>query len=170
MQYAHRPEHTLLRDALLGAAAGAAATWVMGKATAYLYEHEERAAREAEDDARGGKTAYGVAAEKAASAAGRALTEEERQSAGMAIHWALGVGAGALYGAMRGRVAGADVAAGLGFGAAFWLVIDEGTNALLGLTPPPGRFPLQTHVRGLAGHLVFGAATDAALRLADAVA
>ncbi len=160
----------MLRDVLVGAAAGAAATWVMGKATTYLYENENRAARQAEDDARGGKTAYGVAAEKAASAVEADLSEDEQKQAAMAIHWALGVGAGALYGAMRGRVPGADLGMGLAFGTAFWLVIDEGANTLLGLAPPPDRFPLETHARGLAGHLVFGVTTDAALRLADAVA
>ncbi|MGH7446682.1 MAG: hypothetical protein ACREK1_12185 [Longimicrobiales bacterium] len=52
----------LLTDIALGAAAGLAATWVMGHVTSYMYEHEDSAAREREDAAREGRTAYGVAA------------------------------------------------------------------------------------------------------------
>ncbi|HET7321136.1 MAG TPA: DUF1440 domain-containing protein, partial [Longimicrobiaceae bacterium] len=97
------------------------------------------------------------------------LSKGERQEGGRAIHWALGAGAGALYGVMRRRVPGADAADGLLFGTAFWLLMDEGANWALGLTPGPGAFPWQTHARGLAGHLVFGATTDATLHALDAV-
>jgi hypothetical protein len=161
---------SLTTDLVQGAVAGAAATWVMGQVTSYLYEHESEQARDAEDEARGGKTAYGVAAEKVAGAAGRELTADERKQAGSAIHWALGAGAGAVYGAVRHRVPAANLGNGLLFGTAFWAVIDEGANTLLGLTPGPSQFPWQTHARGLAGHLVFGVAADAALRVLDGAA
>jgi hypothetical protein len=161
---------SLAMDMVKGAIAGAAATWVMGQATNYLYENESEEAREAEDAARGDKTAYGVAAEKAAGMAGRELTEEQRKQAGSAIHWALGAGAGAVYGVMRHRVPAAGLGNGLLFGAAFWVAIDEGANTALGLTPGPTAFPWQTHARGLAGHLVFGVAADAVLRVLDGAA
>jgi len=160
----------LTRDLVKGALAGIAATWVMGQVTTYLYENESKQAREAEDEARGGRTAYGVAADKAASAVGQDLSDDQRKQAGSAIHWALGAGAGAVYGAMRHRVPAADAANGLFFGTAFWAVIDEGANAALGLTPGPTAFPWQAHARGLAGHLVFGVAADTSLRLLDRVA
>lgn len=155
--------NNLLGDAIDGAIAGALATWVMGKATTYLYEHEAKPAREAEDEARHGKTAYGVAVEKAAHLAGTELSSEERERYGSAIHWALGIGAGAAYGVLRDRLPASGIARGLLFGTAFWLLIDEGANTALGLTPGPTKFPWQAHARGLAGHLVFGAVTDAAL-------
>lgn len=159
----------LVGDLVKGAVAGVAATWVMGKVTSYLYENESKQARETEDEARGGNTAYGVAAEKAAGAVGKELGEEQRTRAGSAVHWALGAGAGAVYGAMRHRVPAADLGRGLLFGTAFWAVIDEGANTALGLTPPPAEFPWQTHARGLAGHLVFGVAADTVLGAMDAV-
>jgi hypothetical protein len=160
----------VLDDLVKGALAGVAATWVMGQATTYLYEHESKWARKAEDEARGNTTAYDVAAEKAAGAVGVELSEEQRQQAGMAIHWALGAGAGAVYGVLRNRLPGADAGAGLLFGTGFWLVIDEGANYALRLTPGPTAFPWQTHGRGLAGHLVFGVAAHAALKAMDAIA
>jgi hypothetical protein len=159
----------LLGDVVRGALAGAAATWVMGQATSYLYQQEEKEARKAEEEAREGKTAYGVAAEKAASAVGAELSDDQRKQAGSAIHWGLGAGAGAVYGALRHRVPGADAAGGLLFGTAFWLLIDEAANPLLGLTRGPTAFPWQTHARGLAGHLVFGVAANAALEAMEAV-
>lgn len=159
----------VLSDLLKGALAGAAATWAMGPVTTYLYEHEAKEARKAEDEARGNKTAYGVAAEKAAGAVGAELSEEQLQQTGAAIHWVLGTAAGAVYGVLRDRVPGVDKGAGLFFGAAFWLVIDEGANYALRLTPGPTAFPWQTHARGLAGHLVFGVAAHATLKALDAV-
>ncbi len=160
----------LLGDLVRGALAGAAATWVMGQATSYLYEKESKQTRNAENEARGDKTAYGVAAEKAAGAIGMELSDAQRKQYGSAIHWSLGAGAGAVYGALRNRVPGVDAAGGLLFGTAFWLAIDEGANYALRLTPGPAAFPWQTHARGLAGHLVFGVAAHAALNTLDAVA
>ena len=156
-------QRSIAANLALGAVAGAAATWVMGKATTYLYEHESREAREREDSARGEKSAYEVAAEKAADLLGRQLSEEERKEAGSAIHWALGVGSGAVYGALRPRIGGGWASAAL-FGAAVWLLMDEVGNVALGLTPGPSAFPWQAHARGLAGHLVLGLAVEGVLR------
>ncbi|CAN5294969.1 hypothetical protein BH20GEM2_BH20GEM2_09180 [soil metagenome] len=160
---------SLLADLGRGALAGAAATWVMGQTTTYLYEHESRQAREMEDEARGNKTAYGVAAEKGAGMFGRDLPDEERQRVGLGIHWALGVGMGALYGVIRGRMPAADAAQGMLFGTVFFGLLDEVATPALGLTPGPTAFPWQTHARGLAGHLVFGLVAETTLQLADRI-
>ena len=148
-----------------GAIAGAAATWVMGKVTSYLYAREDRAAREREDRARDGKTAYGVAAEKVAELTGTSLSESRRKSYGQALHWVLGAGAGAAYATLRHRVPTVAAARGLAFGTSFFLLMDEGLVYALRLTPGPTHFPWQTHARGLAGHLVFGAVTEGTLAL-----
>lgn len=163
-------EQHLMTAALDGAVAGAVATWLMGKVTSYLYAHENTAAREREDQARHGTTSYGVAAEKTAEAAGTTLSTQERKSYGRDIHWALGIGTGALYGALRSRVPAVAVGDGLAFGLAFFLFVDEGLVYLLGLTPGPLEFPWQTHARGLAGHLVYGAAANSALAVLEATA
>ncbi|MQA91269.1 MAG: DUF1440 domain-containing protein [Gemmatimonas sp.] len=160
----------VLEDLARSALAGAAATWAMGPVTTYLYEHESKQARNAEDEARAGKTAYDTAAEKAAGILGQEVSEEQRRRAGSAIHWALGTGAGAAYGVLRNRLPGAEACAGLLFGTAFWLVIDEVGNYALRLTPAPTAFPWQTHARGLVGHLVFGVTAHAVLKALDAVA
>jgi hypothetical protein len=166
-----RTKHTSVgADLVKGAIAGAVATAVMGAVTTALYEREDRSARRREDQARGGKTAYGAAAEKGAAAAGTALTPAEREQAGKAIHWALGIGAGATYAVLRRRITPVlGRGAGLAFGSGFWLFLDEIAVPALGLTPGPTAFPWQTHARGLAGHLSFGAVADATLNVLDRV-
>jgi hypothetical protein len=153
-------------DLARGALAGTAATWVKNRVTTYIYEHVDREVRRREDEARGNRTAYAAAAEKAAELTGKELNGAS-ENAGNAIHWALGVGMGALYAALRGRVPGVDSAQGSAFGTAFWLLVDEGANPALGLTPGPKAFPWQTHARGLAGHLAYGVTAETALELAE---
>ncbi len=159
----------VLMDLALGAVAGVAATWVMNRATTFLYEREDEQARQREDAARGGKTAYGIAAEKATAALGIRLSDSAQRKLGTGIHWALGAGGGAAYGVLRRRVPHADAGQGLAYGAAFFAVMDEGANTALRLTPPPAAFPWQAHARGLAGHLVYGVVTDTLLDAADRV-
>jgi hypothetical protein len=161
--------HTVALDIVEGALAGAAGTWALDRVTTYLYEAEPRPVRKREDRARGGETAYAAAAEKLARAAGRRLNSRQRERIGTAIHWTLGIGAGALYGALRPRVRPVAVAWGLAYGALVWLLLDEGATTALGLTPGPTAFPWQTHARGLAGHLAYGAVANTALKALSAV-
>jgi hypothetical protein len=165
-----RSRDTVSRDLLKGAIAGAVATFVMGKVTGYMYEHEDRDARRKEDEVRGGRSSYEAAAEKAASAAGTSLDRRQRQQLGSAVHWALGMGAGAAYAVLRRKFQGLGSAAGTAFGTGFWAFMDEGLVPALGLTPGATAFPWQAHARGLVGHLTFGTVTDSTLRLLDRVA
>jgi hypothetical protein len=146
-----------------GAIAGAVGTWAMDRVTSALYARENKAARQREDRARHGTTAYETAAERTAALAGHTLTERQRRRYGTAIHWTLGLAAGALFGALRPRSPGAARGAGTLFGAAVWLVMDEAATPVFGLTPGPRAFPWQTHARGLVGHLVFGSVANATL-------
>jgi hypothetical protein len=161
--------HTIGEDLVKGAIAGAVATYVMGRITTFMYDREDRRARKQEDEARGGGTSYGTAAEKGAELVGSRLTSKEREQAGSAIHWALGIGAGAGYAVVRRRLAFLGSTVGTAFGTAFWAFVDEGVVPALGLTPGPLAFPWQAHARGLVGHLTFGTVTDGALRVLDRV-
>ncbi|MBA2683596.1 MAG: DUF1440 domain-containing protein [Chthoniobacterales bacterium] len=150
-------------DIVEGAIAGAIATWLMGKTTTALYKRQSEAVRRRENRARGGKTAYAVAADRVAKLAGTKLTKKQSEKYGSEIHWALGIGVGAVYGVLRPRSQLPTMASGLLFGAAVWLLTDEIATPALGLTPGPAKFPWQTHARGLAGHLVLGGAMSATL-------
>lgn len=166
MRHSRRP---LIADLLLGAAAGAAATWAMDKTTTFLYELESEETKERENEARGGRTAYEIAAEKGAKAAGRRLGPDERKKVGSAIHWTVGVSAGAVYGLLRNRSRHVGLGSGMAYGLAMYLAIDEGLMSAARLTPPPDAFPWQTHARGLAGHLILGLLLDGAFDVADLI-
>jgi putative membrane protein len=88
------------------------------------------------------------------------LTKEEKKIAGPAVHYSLGTGVGGLYGAVAEVVPEVTAGAGLPFGAAFWLVVDEGAVPLLGLSKGPTAYPLSTHVYALASHFVYGLTTE----------
>ncbi len=153
-----------------GVAAGLAATWLMGRATTYMYEHESKVARQREDRARGGETAFAIAARKIASGLGTDLSPSQSARYGRAIHWAIGATSGLAYALFRGRSSRWSATSGLTFGAGLFVVMDEAVNYLFGLTPGPTAFPWQAHARGLAGHLVFGATTQAALGAIETLA
>jgi hypothetical protein len=93
-------------------------------------------------------------------------SDERQERLAAALHWALGIGAGAAYALLRRRFRA--LGSGLG-GTAFWTAVDEGLVPALGLTPGPRAFPWQVRARGLVGHLTFGTVTDRTLRLLDAV-
>lgn len=154
-------------DLARGAAAGATAWWAMDRALRFMYDREDPGVREREDRARGGVPAMEALAERIAGLTGAPLSRRKRQRAGTALQWAMGMGAGLLYGVLRARVPAARRGGGLAYGAAFSLVVDEGLVPLLGVAPGPAAFPWQTHARGFAGHLVFGAVAEAAMTVLD---
>jgi hypothetical protein len=84
------------------------------------------------------------------------LTKSEKEAAGTAVHYAFGVGSGALYGALAEALPQVTAGAGLPFGAVVWLTADEGVVPLLGLSKTPAEYPLKTHAYAFASHLVFG--------------
>ena len=157
-------------DLLKGAVAGALATCVMNWTTTWLYERQPKAVQDRENQARGGQSAYVNAAESLARSAGWELSDETKGRGGTAIHWATGVAAGMKYAVFRRQWPVVAAGFGLPYGAAFFLMMDELMNPLLGLTPGPAAFPWQTHARGLAGHLAFGATNEVALRALDQIA
>lgn len=157
----------MVRTLVRGLAAGAAGAWAKNAATTWVYEHEDPAARAQEDDARDG-FAYDVAVQKVAAAARLEPTEEQVRKAGQVLHWGLGIGSVLLYAYLRRRMPQLAKGYGLAFGLPFtWLLLDEAANPVLGLSPPPQRFPWQTHVRAAAGHTVLWLTAESVLRATD---
>ena len=95
---------------------------------------------------------------------GHELQESEKKPAGAAVHYAFGAASGGVYGALAEVIPQVTTAAGLPFGAAFWLVADEVSVPLLGLSKGPAEYPLSTHVYALASHLVYGATAELSRR------
>jgi hypothetical protein len=157
-----------LADALIGAAAGAAAALIMDRLDWFMFLHEDPEARRRTQAVRpGGMDPGHVAADRIATARGYELEPKDNNPFGKAIHFSLGIGPGALYGVLRHRVPAVTAGRGLLFGLGLSLVQDEGLNALTGLSARPGAYPWQAHARGFVAHAVYGLVLDAALNLMD---
>lgn len=154
-------------DMILGALAGAVGTLAMGHASTAIYDRHDRATLRREILARGGTNTHAIAARKAARLAGTELSDEQAAMVGTAMHYGVGMGTAALYGAARPHLPLPSPVRGLAFGATVWLLGDEVGNAAAGITPGPGAFPWQTHARGLAAHLAFGLVTEGVLSAID---
>lgn len=146
-----------------GLLAGAVAWWAMDQTLQFLGDRQSATLRRREDDARGGVPALEVLAHRLAAAAGRPLSGHDRRAGGTMLQWVTGIGSGVLYAGLRRRLPQNRVLRSLGYGAGLSLVVDEALVPLLGLAPGPAAFPWQTHARGFAGHLVFGAVVEIAL-------
>ena len=133
-----------------------------------MYLREDPQAFDREKPARvGGMDVAHVAAGKLANVVGLKLTPQQPHPAGIAVHYALGILPGALYGTLRDRVAGLGAGRGLVYGAGLFLINDELLAPVLGLASGPTAYPWQAHARGLVSHMVLGAATDTVLDVLD---
>ncbi|MFN2517010.1 MAG: DUF1440 domain-containing protein [Pyrinomonadaceae bacterium] len=96
----------------------------------------------------------------AVAVSGRELTESEKELAGTAFHYAMGITSGALYGAAAEIIPEVKVGAGIPFGAAVWFIADEGLVPAVGLSKSATDYPPSIHAYALASHLVFGLTTE----------
>lgn len=88
------------------------------------------------------------------------LTKSEKETAGTVAHYTMGVASGAIYGAVAEVMPAATVCDGTAFGAAIWLMADEGAVPWLGLSKNPSEFPASIHTYAIASHLVYGLTTE----------
>ncbi len=92
------------------------------------------------------------------------MTKSEKKIAGTAVHYSLGTAVGGLYGAVAELAPEVTAGIGLPFGAAFWLVVDEGAVPLLGLSKGPTEYPISTHAYALASHFIYGLTAEVVRR------
>ncbi|MCJ8518281.1 hypothetical protein ABID21_001413 [Pseudorhizobium tarimense] len=155
-------------DVLIGAAAGAAAVWVMDRVDWFNLRHEAPEARRRTQAVRpGGMDPAHVIVNTAAQSLGQELKPREENTVGKTVHYGLGTISGALYGTLRHRVPALTTGAGTLFGLGMFFLQDEGLNAMLGLSEKPRRYPWQAHARGFVAHAVYGLVLDAALKRSD---
>lgn len=159
----------LAERAVRGAVAGVVGTVIMDAVTTALYEHQSAAVTERETAAMpNGKGAAEMAAIKTAAALGLALSDDQSKRGASLFHWAVGVVPAAIfYGLAGDRLRSLGPVRGLIFGVGLFAAVDEGVNTALGFAASPRAYPIETHMRGLLGHVVLGAATDAVYSLID---
>lgn len=156
--------HSVIGGLISGALAGAIGTWAMDLVTTGVQQSQSKADAKLEKAAQpNGKSSIDNLLDLIEARAGMPVSDDVRPMVLQGLHYALGVGPGALYGVLRDRVPLLAAGRGLVFGAVLWALNDEYLNTALGLAAPPDAYPASTHLRGLIGHLALGATIDTAL-------
>lgn len=145
----------LLGDLAVSTAAGYAGTKLMEPVSMKLYALESDADRARENAVRPGPP-YEIAAKKIAALLGVTLQGDALDRASLAAHYGLALSWSPLYVLLRRRTKLSPAAAGLATGAAMSAIADEWMTPALGFSAPNRAYPLSTHLRGVAAHLVFG--------------
>jgi hypothetical protein len=149
-------KRSLTNEVLLGVGGGYLASKLMDRVTTAYQERQSATSKRREKELQG-VPAYVKAVEKLAEIRGAQMDQEQAEQLGERLHRGLGVSGGLTAGLLVAKgtnpfLAGILTALGM------WLLVDEGANAIFGLTPPPTAFPPETHLRGLVGHLAYGGA------------
>jgi uncharacterized membrane protein YagU involved in acid resistance len=156
--------HSILGGIVSGAIAGGVATYVMDLVTTGIQNGQSPEDAELEKAGQvNGRSSVENLLELIETSSGTHIEDSLRPMALQALHYGLGIGPGALYGVLRGRVPLIGAGRGLLFGILVWAVNDEYLNTALGLAGPPDAYPPSTHLRGLVGHLALGASIDTVL-------
>jgi hypothetical protein len=152
-----------IRVLVVGAAAGYLASRVMDQATTWFYERQSDASKQREGELLP-EGAPMASARKLVGLIGAEPTDDQTGTIATALHQSLAQ----LYGVVAAALTRRGVPplrAGLASGAAGFLLVDELANSLF-FTPPPQAYPVESHLRGVVGHLTFGATTGILLALA----
>jgi hypothetical protein len=158
-------------EALAGALAGLGASWAMSAAYRPIMRAGSAETLRREREAQAGLPPSTVrAAEAAVRAVGARLPHRRaRVLGGKVIHYGYGGAWGAAFAlAARALPWRPPLATGAAFGILLWLLSDELLVPLFGFSRLPSRYPASSHLKGLAAHLVYGVATEAAWRAARA--
>ncbi|HEV3475067.1 MAG TPA: hypothetical protein VG602_06855 [Actinomycetota bacterium] len=156
---------SLLKEVVLGTGSAYAATKLMDRVTTAYMERQSEASKQREKELQE-EPAYVKAAEKLAEVRGQQLDPERAKRFGSRLHLGLGLSGGVIAGLLVARGMN-PLAAGMLSGLGIWLFVDEGANAVLGLTPPAPAYPRETHIRGLVGHLAYGGALGTLLAVGN---
>ena len=153
----------VIRVLVVGATAGLVAGQVMDKATTWYYGRQSDASKQREQELLP-EGAPLAAARKLAGLVGAEPTDDQASTIALAMHRGLGQGYGVAAAALTQRGA-PPLAAGVAAGMAGFLVVDELANSLF-FTPPAQAYPVESHLRGVVGHLPLGVVTGVLLALA----
>lgn len=157
-----------VRDIALATAASYVGTKAMEPVSMKLYEMESAADREREDAARPGPP-YRVAAEKITRSLGLDLNDQQLDRLSLVLHYGLAAQWAPLYPLLRRTTRLSPPVAGLATGAAMSIIADELMTPAFGFSAPNLEYPLSTHIRGFAAHLIFGLAVAASVETGWAV-
>ncbi len=163
--------HSIFKGLAAGAIAGAAGSLAMDRFQQLESWMESRAGGNGgSSGASGGDPAtVEAAAAIARTFAGHDLNPRSKAAAGAAMHYAMGMTSGAIYGALASRTGAVTAGTGAAFGTVLWAVADEGVVPALGLSKGPAAYPASSHMKALASHLVYAVTTELVRRGLDRI-
>lgn len=164
-----RRKRSVWKGLVAGLAGGLVASWTMNEFQKGWSAASERLSSDGKSRHQSGsssedptgKTAHVISKKLL----GRPLTQEQRKKAGPVVHYAFGTLLGGLYGATSEVVPKVKMAAGLPYGAAVFVGVDEIALPALKLAEGPTAYPVSRHLYGLSSHLVWATTTDVVRRL-----
>jgi hypothetical protein len=101
-----------------------------------------------------------IVARNLAEAAGYYLPEDQRKSAGRAVHYTFGTLMGVVFAVAAEYFPQITTGAGLPYGTLLFLLADEVAVPALHLSPPPTETPASNHLQHWAAHLVYGSSLE----------
>ena len=152
-----------IRDLGVSGAIGYGSSRVMDQATGWYLRRQTEASRRREEEVAPGGAPV-LAGKKLAGLVGREVTDADAAKIGLFVHRSLGVQYGMAAAAFV-RAGIRPIWAGIMTGAAAFILVDEGVNSAF-FTPPPQAYPLESHLRGVVGHLAYGAVVGAMVAVA----
>jgi len=135
----------------------------MNQATTWFYDRQSDASKQREQELLPSGAPV-AAARKLAGLLGAEPTDDQAGTIALAMHQSLGQGYGVAAAALTRRGV-PPMAAGVASGMAGFLLVDELVNSLF-FTPPPQAYPVESHLRGIVGHLTLGVVIGALLAAA----
>ena len=159
-------EPSIVKGLAVGAIGGLVASWVMERfQDAWVAVADDKSQTQETGETSNEDPATIKAAEALSRKLfGHELAKDEKKLAGDAVHYATGGTSAAVYGAVAEFIPGVTAGAGIPFGTAVWLAVDEGAVPLLHLSKGPAEYPLSTHLYALASHFVYGVTTEVVRR------
>lgn len=156
-------------DILKGTAAGFAGMTSMHYLMTWpIYKMEDEATVRKEKKLKPmGREAPEVMSLKIADAFNVELSDKQIKAASKVCEYSLGVAQAVLYQKFYRKVPMLSAGKGLLYGFGLFLIMDELVVPRMGFSGPTSKYPWQTHVRGLMGHLMYGLTTHLVVSYLD---
>ena len=142
------------------AAIGYGASMAMDRATDWYLGHQSKESRLREEEVAPGGAPV-LVGKKLAGLVGRGVSDENAAKIGTMVHRAPGMTYGVTAAALS-RTGVPPLVGGIATGTAAFVVVDEAFLSAV-FAPPPWAYPIESHVRGVVGHLAYGTVTGAML-------